>query len=144
MAGAAATASSTGVETIDYAPEAYGALRPEVFWQGKKLKLQFDCGNFHGLYRGTESPGHAAGYFGDADVYWNELTVDRTGHVIASDGGVAPISLKVDVGALKPRKPFSWDEQPIFATAPEQGPTTGVFDTALGRDCLRGSVVGVA
>lgn len=126
-------AGEFAVAEIDRA--AFESIRHETLLASKPLKLQFDCGSRAGLYQGAESPAHAAGDMSAHDVFWNSVVGDQLGNLTLADGSVTASAIEVDYGASRTQD-VEWDKEPNQVHS-SFCKSSGVFDTALGRDRLR-------
>ena len=123
------------VESISFEGEAFESMRPTVLRRNRPLRLQFDCGATAGLYSGSQSPAHADGTLGRHEATWNLVVGDQSGTWLTADGSTVLSPITIDFG--HGTKQIDWD-------VPLKHPrgrisTRGVFDNALGKDCLTGS-----
>ena len=123
------------IELAEIDREAFEPIRYETILARRPIKLQFDCGSRAGLYQGTESPAHAAGFMQSHEEYWNSLVGDSLGSLILADGSLSTHAIEIDYGASKTRV-VDWDARANHVHK-SICKSVGVFDTALGRDQLR-------
>jgi hypothetical protein len=126
-------AGEFAVAEIDRA--AFESIRHETLLASKPLKLQFDCGSRAGLYQGVESPAHAAGDMSAHEVFWNSIVGDQLGNLTLADGSVTSSAIELDYGSSRTQD-VEWGREPNQVRS-SFCQSSGVFDTALGRDRLR-------
>jgi len=121
------------LKSVPFNEETFEPIRAATLQRNQPLKIQFDCGNRSGVYKGTQSPAHATGEMNPHETNWNLVVGDQAGGFMLADGSVSSHRIEVDLGHGK--KEIDWEADIDTRTGP-QGVTHGVFDTALGRDAI--------
>jgi ferric-dicitrate binding protein FerR (iron transport regulator) len=128
---AAEVRSDSTIQKIEFDAASFEPIRAKTLWRQQLIRLQLDCGNRSGTYRGIESPAHATGDMHSHESYWHLVVADQSGRIQLADGQISPQAITIDCGVGRPVIDWS-SELDQMRRGIER--THGVFATPLGQD----------